>query len=79
MNSSYQVNRFYAQERVNAQLQAAEAHRQSRKARAGYGATLSGAAKRTYNWFGKATSQVASQAAHSAAALGQARVALFHR
>jgi len=75
MNSSYQVNRFYAQERVNAQLKAAEAHRLTRKARAGYGVTITTAAIRAYSRL----SRVTSPAIHSLEALGQARVALFHR
>ena len=31
MNGNYQVNKFYAQERINAQLKAAESHRLARK------------------------------------------------
>ncbi len=75
MNGNYEFNRFYAQERVNAQLKAAEAHRQARSTRVGYGETLTGAATRAYSWLGRVT----SQAAHSLETLAQDRVAPFHR
>jgi hypothetical protein len=70
MNSSYQVNRFYAQERVDAQLQAGAKHRQNRQDRAGYGVTFTTAARRTYSLLGRVT----SHAAHSLEALAKARV-----
>ena len=75
MNSNYQVNRFYAQERVNAQLKAAEVYRRNHTARAGHGVAISAAATRAYGWAGR----VSRPRANSLEALGQARVALFHR
>jgi hypothetical protein len=75
MNSNYQVNRFYAQERVNAQLKAAEVYRQNHKDRAGYRTALTGAATRTYSWLGR----VFSRAGQSLESLAQTRVAFFHR
>lgn len=68
--NSYQVNRFYAQERVDAQLQAAAKHRQHSKGRAGYGVTFTTAVTRAYNSLGRIT----SQAAHSLEALAKARI-----
>jgi hypothetical protein len=73
MNSNYQINNFYAQERVNAQLKAAEVYRRSHKNRAGYRATVTAAAARAYSWLG----QVSTQVAHSLETLGKARVTSF--
>ena len=60
MNSNYQVNKFYAQERMNAHLKAAQAHRQARKANSESGASsVRYAVVRVYGWAGSAISQFA--------------------
>jgi hypothetical protein len=64
MNSSYQVNKFFAQERMNAHLKAARAHRLAQKANSekSYRSSLSIAAAitvRVYRWTGRVMNQMA--------------------
>ena len=73
MSSIYEVNRFYAQERISAQLKAAESHRLARQAN-GNRAILA-AARRAYGWAGR----VSGQLAHSLETLGEFRIALLQR
>ena len=73
MNGNYQVNRFYAQERINAQLKAAESHRLARQANSD--SKLLVTAGRAYGW----VDQVSSQLAHSLETLGEFRTALLQR
>jgi len=76
MNGNYHLNRFYAQERIDARLQEAKRHRLVRHNRQdnvlGF---VSSATTRANSWVGRA----ASRAAHSLEALGQARLAPFGR
>ena len=60
MNSNYQVNKFYSQEKMNSHLQAAEAHRLARKANSGTGVrkVVNAAAGRVYGRAGSAMSQM---------------------
>jgi hypothetical protein len=76
MNGNYQLNRFYAQEKVDARLREAEYHRLSRRARPenSFGFVIA-AANRAANWFGRAT----DQAVQSLEKLGQTRAAPLHR
>jgi len=72
MNGNYHLNRFYAQERIDARLQEAQRHRQVRNSRqdSPFG-FVSNATTRAGSWIGRA--------AHSLQALGQARLAPFGR
>ena len=73
MNGNYQVNRFYAQERISAQLKAAENHRQAQQVRGESAVRL--ATARVHGWVGRLSSQLA----HTLETLGEARVASFQR
>lgn len=73
MNGNYQINRFYAQERVNAQLKAAEEHRRARSANRG--SSVRFIAGRVYS----RVMHTAGQLAHPLEALGKARVAPLGR
>jgi hypothetical protein len=73
MNGNYQVNKFYAQERINAQLKAAESHRLARQANGD--SKILATAGRAYGWVGR----VSNQLVHSLETLGEYRVALFQR
>ena len=73
MNGNYQVNRFYAQEKINAQLKAAENHRQARQVRGESVVRL--ATARAHGRVGRLSGQLA----HTLETLGEARVASFQR
>ncbi len=77
MNGSYHLNRFYAQERIDARLNEAESHRLARRTREEnkVGFVIGAAAARASNWIGRAASQVAQ----ILEALGEARVAAQRR
>jgi len=73
MNGNYQANRFYAQERINAQLKTAERHRLARQAHDD--SKILATAGRAFGWGGRLSSQLV----HSLETLGEYRVALFQR
>ena len=63
MNSSYQVNKFFAQDRTNAHLKAARAHRLAQKANSerGHHSIVNIAAANTlrvYRWTGRVMNQM---------------------
>ena len=60
MSSNYQVNKFHAQERMNAHLKAAQAHRQARQAKGERGASsVRSAVGYVYSWTGRVMNQMA--------------------
>ena len=64
MNSSYQVNKFYAQERTNAHLKAARAQRLAQKAKSERGHRsivniVAANTVRVYRWTGRVMNQMA--------------------
>ena len=77
MNGNYHLNRFYAQERIDARLNEAERQRLARHTRQGskVGLVINMATAKASNWIGR----VASQAAQILEALGEARVAAHQR
>ena len=75
MNSNYQINKFYAQERRNSHMVAAQAHRQAQTARGRTGrpsiARLATAkAVQVFHWTGR----VISEAAQGMKEFGKANV-----
>lgn len=77
MYSSYQLNRFYAQERIDARLNEAKSHRLARRTgeENDAGFLIGVAVVRVGNWIVRVT----SQAAQLLEALGEARVAAQRR
>jgi hypothetical protein len=60
MNGNYQFNKFFAQERTNAHLKAARAHRQAKKANSASGpGNVRSAVSRVYLWTGWVINQTA--------------------
>ena len=73
MDGNYQVIRFFAQERVGAQLKAAENHRLTGQTNGE--SVILATADRAYGWVGR----VSGQLAHSLETLGEFRIALLQR
>jgi hypothetical protein len=73
MNDNYHFNSFYAQERISAQLKAAESHRLAQQANGD--SRILATAGRAYDWVGRLSSQLA----HSLETLGEFRIAPFQR
>lgn len=71
MNSNYQVNKFYAQEKMNAHLQAAEAHRLARKANREKKNRI---VARAANYLSVGAGSLVNQIVHSLVSLGKAPV-----
>ena len=79
MNGNYQFNKLFAQEKMNAHLKAARAHRQARKANSdsGHRGIVKIAAANTvrvYRWTGR----VMNQLAQGVGRLGKANVSARH-
>jgi hypothetical protein len=75
MNSNYQINKFFAQERMNAHLKVARAHRQAQKANnerdhRSIANIAAASTARVYRWTGR----VMNQMAQGVERLGKAKV-----